>query len=121
MKFSVKEEIAEKIAALKVLPCPTYKPAKAIMSEESFPRYNLGFSYFGPLEQCNSGRLMNYTDHVEAVHNNDSLHFEYLIKKSRLAEDIIFKKSITINKLKLIAIGLAFLVIVDIILKTTQP
>lgn len=30
-------------------------------------RYNQGFGFFGPLEECNTGKLMLYKDHVETL------------------------------------------------------
>lgn len=36
-------------------------------------RYNQGFGGFGPLEQCNSGKLVKYTDVMSVVDANVSL------------------------------------------------
>lgn len=40
-------------------------------------RYNLGFLKFGPLEECNNGELMYYSDHHMLMENKEKLISEY--------------------------------------------
>jgi len=44
-------------------------------------RYNLGFKWFGALEQCKDGSLVKYEDHIDLV-------FKFVNKKNKRIKEL---------------------------------
>jgi hypothetical protein len=44
-------------------------------------RYNLGFKWFGPLEQCKDGTLVKYEDHIHLL-------FQFVNKKNKKIKEL---------------------------------